>query len=200
METFPSGGIPRSDHRCCVPTNFRCNMDVTGGFLSNSGPHFVDNQVLLYFDYVTQRTRTETGVILPNGGHLTHTEIADFAKHRVFKIDGSSCVESHMNASIQEQCISGDARLVSSGYVGSPKNPLNVQTWRFSIPGTDIINYRTLTETTPGKCIPVLQAEHGFLNGAYSAMTYIISDVHIGGASSSLFDSRPDTCHKVYPH
>ena len=54
---------------------------------------------------------------------------------------------------------------MSSGYIGSPKNPLNIQTWRYSIPGTDIVNYRMLTETSPGHCIPVLQAEHGFMNG-----------------------------------
>lgn len=172
-------------------------MDVTGGFLSNSGPNIVDNRVLLYFDYPTERSRTETRITLPGGGHLLHTEIADFAKHRVFKIDGDHCVESRMNATIQERCISVDAQLVSTGYVGSPKNPLNIQTWRFSIPGTDIINYRMLTETSPGKCLPVLQAEHGFLNGAYSAMTYIISDVHIDHAPAALFDPPTHTCHKV---
>lgn len=61
--------------------------------------------------------------------------------------------------------VPGDAQLMSSGYVGSPNNPLNIQTWRFKIPGTDIINYRMLTLTSPGECLPVLQAEHGFLDG-----------------------------------
>lgn len=28
-------------------------------------------------------------------------------QHRVFKIDGDHCVESHMNATIQDRCISG---------------------------------------------------------------------------------------------
>lgn len=173
--------LTESATRCCVPTNFRSNMDVTGGFLSNSGPNIVDvgallkticglcvyknnelkylsydplkfqhdwlqvaclfaivsntnhfilskiqrrlydstktsqsssqiliyilgfyillsyessvqfsvshvktfslqNRVLLYFDYPTERSRTETRITLPGGGHLLHTEIADFAK------------------------------------------------------------------------------------------------------------------------
>ncbi|XP_048764429.1 uncharacterized protein LOC125672269 isoform X2 [Ostrea edulis] len=150
----------------------------------------------LYFDYVTERTRTETAVTLPNGATFTHTEIADFAKHKVLKVDGNHCVESHMNATIQEQCISADATLMSSGYIGSPENPLNIQTWRYSIPGTDIVNYRMLTETSPGNCIPVLQAEHGFLNGAYSSMAYTISDVHLDDAPAALFDSPPHICRK----
>ncbi|XP_022316275.2 uncharacterized protein LOC111119972 [Crassostrea virginica] len=183
--------------RCCLPANFRSHMDVTGGFLSNDGPRFVDSRVLLYFDYPTQRTRTETTVHLPNGLTFLHTEIADFGKHRVFKMDGANCKESHMNASIQERCISGDAQLMSSGYVGSPNNPLNIQTWRFKIPGTDIINYRMLTLTSPGECLPVLQAEHGFLDGAYSAMTYIISDVRIDHAPRAVFDPPLNTCVRV---
>lgn len=40
----------------------------------------LQNRVLLYFDYPTERSRTETRITLPGGGHLLHTEIADFAK------------------------------------------------------------------------------------------------------------------------
>lgn len=39
--------LTESATRCCVPTNFRSNMDVTGGFLSNSGPNIVDVGALL---------------------------------------------------------------------------------------------------------------------------------------------------------
>lgn len=39
--------LTESATRCCVPTNFRSNMEVTGGFLSNSGPNIVDVGALL---------------------------------------------------------------------------------------------------------------------------------------------------------
>ncbi|KAJ8318997.1 hypothetical protein KUTeg_004088, partial [Tegillarca granosa] len=157
---------------CCVPSFFGSNMDVTGAFLNSKGSGVpVDRLSHLYYDYSTNKTRIDVNITLPDGTKFAHTEIADYSRHITYKIDGNICHVITFNDTIQDRCIPSKtsyiftlsyAKLESVSRVGSESRNVEVHTWRYIIPGTQIIVKRAVMA---GSCIPVYQMQYGLIDG-----------------------------------
>ncbi|XP_021345010.1 uncharacterized protein LOC110444975 [Mizuhopecten yessoensis] len=107
-----SGCYGQSDvinRRCCVPSHFRCTMDVTGGYTDpvSGTTSYVDRKVRLYNDYDLNATRTDTDVTLPSGVTFVHSELTFYDKHISYKIDGGKCRTDHITDAMQDKCIPG---------------------------------------------------------------------------------------------
>ncbi|KAJ8318999.1 hypothetical protein KUTeg_004090 [Tegillarca granosa] len=121
-------------------------MDVTGAFLNSKGSGVpVDRLSHLYYDYSTNKTRIDVNITLPDGTKFAHTEIADYSR---VSID-----------TITRNCY---AKLESVSRVGSESRNVEVHTWRYIIPGTQIIVKRAVMA---GSCIPVYQMQYGLIDG-----------------------------------
>ncbi|XP_060063357.1 uncharacterized protein LOC132543858 [Ylistrum balloti] len=177
--------------RCCVPSQFRCEMDVTGGYTDPvSGMNtFADRRVRLYNDYDLNVTRTDTDVSLPSGVSFVHSELTYYDQHISYKIDGSQCRPDRITAAMQDKCIPGYAVLVTTGRIGqSGGDGIEVATWRYVTSD----NITILRAVSVEQCWPIYQTEQSVFSGGYSRMTYMISNIEVGKFPDLI--TKPDIC------
>ncbi|XP_069125709.1 uncharacterized protein [Argopecten irradians] len=180
---------------CCVPSHFRCVMDVTGGYTDPTSGRmlFVDRKVRLYNDYSLNVTRTDTDVTLPSGATFVHSELTFYNQHISYKIDGDRCQTDHIAALMQDKCIPDDAVLLETSRIGqSGHDGINVSTWRY----VTADNITILRAVTVDQCWPIYQTEQSVSsNGVLSSMEYMISNIELGEVPDLI--ATPNICTKT---
>ncbi|XP_033741812.1 uncharacterized protein LOC117328389 [Pecten maximus] len=179
---------------CCVPSHFRCVMDVTGGYTDpvSGKTSFVDSKVRLYNDYELNVTRTDTDVTLPSGVTFVHSELTYYNQHISYKIDGRQCRTDRITALMQDKCIPDDATLLGTNRIGqSGHKSITVDTWHYVTSN----NITILRAVTVDQCWPVYQTEQSVYNGGFSEMAYMINNIELGEHPDLIV--TPNTCSKT---